>query len=98
MFTLNWPVPDCQYLLFFFWNSRPAPRCEGFDDDDVVASNVKQSDLTEALAWPLGPRGTKLYSALGSQIKTLPIFFLTISETGGGRKTNHHPGQQSLDD
>jgi hypothetical protein len=35
--TLGWPVPG---PLFSFGILGP-PRCEGFDDDDVVAPNVK---------------------------------------------------------
>ena len=39
MVTLGWPLPG---PLFSFGILGP-PRCEGFDDDDVVAPNVKLS-------------------------------------------------------
>jgi hypothetical protein len=41
----RWPVPGPSVSFGILG----PPRCEGFDDDDVVAPNVKHS---QALAWP----------------------------------------------
>lgn len=44
---------------------------------------MSNSDLTQALTWPWDPRGTKPYSALGSQIKQLSK--KNLRRKGGGR-------------